>query len=270
MDMDADEANTSFGVCTPEGGELLAMGSAGAVFTFPDRPNVVCKMPFRPVVPSAHEGNLPADDVEDEKRIYKRLGKHPNIIGCLEITEESIHLERATPGCLRLYFKDGGSATLEERLRWSRDLASVIQYLHDHNVRQVDIGGRNILLDADRNIRLCDFAGSVIDDVKPTIVAQNGFRHPDEKEAWGGTLRAEIHALGSTIFEIMTSTGPYRREEQETEGSALDLMRRGVYPDVTDVVLGKVIAACWRGEYGSAQQVADSIAEEQQQMRDKP
>ncbi|AEO71269.1 uncharacterized protein THITE_116589 [Thermothielavioides terrestris NRRL 8126] len=166
--------------------------------------------------------------------------------------------------CLRLYFKEGGTATLAERVRWSLDLARAIQYLHDHNVRQVDIGGRNILLDAERNIRLCDFAGSAIDDTPPTIVAQDGFRHPDDDEATAGTLRAELHALGSAIFEIMTSTCPHWREEAEPMGRALDLMREGVYPDVGGVVLGRVIAACWRGEYASAQKVADSIAEEQE------
>ncbi|KAK3683363.1 hypothetical protein B0T22DRAFT_519171 [Podospora appendiculata] len=153
----------------------------------------------------------------------------------------------AEHGCLRLYFREGGTATMEERVRWARDLAGVMQYLHEHNVHQVDVGGRNILLDAARNIRLCDFAGSSIDDVPPTVVAQDGFRHPDDDEALRGTLRAEIYALGS----------------------AVDLMRAGVYPDVADVALGRVIAASWRGEYTSAREVADSIAKEQERYGHK-
>ncbi|KAL2756518.1 hypothetical protein ACRALDRAFT_2026580 [Sodiomyces alcalophilus JCM 7366] len=159
------------------------------------------------------------------------------------------NLRAAAPPIL----KEGGTATLEERVQWSRDL--------------VDIGGRNILLDADRNIRLYDFAGSSLDDVPPTFIAQDGFCHPDNDGAIGGTLRAEIHALGSAIFEIMTSICPHWREEEEEIGRAVDLMRYGVYPDVAGVVLGHIIAACWRGEYASAQEVTDTIAEEQERCR---
>ncbi|KAK3320545.1 kinase-like domain-containing protein [Cercophora scortea] len=251
-------AGESYGVCAPEGGKLLMMGGSGATFTFADRPGQVSKLPYHQAAPTAN--------VEVEKRIYKRLGSHPNIIPCLGIDADAIHLELAEHGCLRLYFREGGTATTEERVRWARDLAGVIQYLHDHNVRQVDIGGRNILLDAERNIRLCDFAGSSIDDVAPTVVAQDGFRHPDDDEALRGTLRAEIHAIGSTIYEIMTSTCPHRREEEEEVGRALDLMRAGVYPDVAGVVLGRVIAACWRGEYASAREVAEGIKKEQEEI----
>jgi serine/threonine protein kinase len=176
------------------------MGGSGAIFTFAERPGQVSKLPYCAA--------LPIPDVEAKKRIYMRLGKHPNIVGCLPvgIDEGEIHLELARYVCRGQYFKQGGTATLEERVRWSRDLVGVIQYLHDHNVRQVDIGGRNILLDAGRNIRICDFAGSSVDDIPLTVVAQDGVRHPDDEEARGGTLLAEMHALGSAIFETMTST----------------------------------------------------------------
>jgi hypothetical protein len=45
---------------------------------------------------------------------------------------------------------------------------------------------------------------------------------------------------------------------------AVDLMREGVYPDVTDVVLGHVIAGGWKGEYASAREVADGIGQVQE------
>ena len=135
------------GVKAPKGAKLLAMGATGATFTYPDKPHQVSKLPFR------DQDCL--DDFEIEKRIYRRLGTHPNIINCLQIDDEAIFLERAKHSCIRLYYKDGGTAILEERIKWSRDLANVVQYLHDKNVRQGEIGGRNILLDVDRNIRIC-------------------------------------------------------------------------------------------------------------------
>ncbi|CAK7230076.1 hypothetical protein SCUCBS95973_007451 [Sporothrix curviconia] len=74
-----------------------------------------------------------------------------------------------------------------------------------------DINGRNVLLDADRNILLYDFAGSGIDD------------------------------------------------EDDWAGEAVRLLREGTYPDVSNVALGDIMQKCWKTEFTSAKQVADSI-----------
>ncbi|KAF2254384.1 hypothetical protein BU26DRAFT_559083 [Trematosphaeria pertusa] len=189
----------SYGVMTPDEAELLAMGASGAIFAYPSRPHEVSKLPYR--------AQSSIDNVEIEKRIYRRLETHPNIIRCLRIDDDAIHLERAKYGSIRQYYRKGGTATLQERIKWSRDLANVLQYIYDKNVRHVDICGKNILLDEDRNIRLCDFAGSAIDDIRPTVIAQDGFRHPDDDA--NNIIRAEIHALGSSIFELITFTCPH-------------------------------------------------------------
>jgi len=240
----------SYGVMTPDGAELLAMGASGAIFAYFSRPHEVSKLPYR--------AQSSMDSIEIENRIYCRLKTHPNIIRCLRI-DDAIHLERAKYGSIRQYYREGGTATFQERIKWSRDLANVVQYIHDKNVRYIDICGRNILLDENRNIRICDFAGSAIDDVHPTVIAQDGFRHPDDDA--NATIRAEIHALGSSIFELITFTCPHWREEAEEEGRAAALLREGKYPDITGVVLGRIITKCWKGEYTSAKEVADSITD---------
>ncbi|KAF2105235.1 hypothetical protein BDV96DRAFT_655820 [Lophiotrema nucula] len=59
------------------------------------------------------------EDIEIEKRIYKRLGSHPNIVSCLRIAEtgpvsvcaEHIVLKRAEYGTIRQYFLDRGTST---------------------------------------------------------------------------------------------------------------------------------------------------------------
>ncbi len=237
------------GVRSPPGGQLLAMGGSGALYTFPDKPHEVLKMPF--------QTKQCKEWLAVEKRIYRRLGPHPHIIACLNVDDDDpdLRLERAEPGCIRLYFKEGGKASLHERIVWCRDLADTIQYLHDKNVQQIDIGGRNILLDKDRNIRLCDFAGSRIDDYCPTIIPQEGYAHPDWDEV--RTVRGEIHALGGTIMELITGKGPYGDSAHDV--NVFQRIRDGHYPDVDAVELRDIIVACWKGEYTTAGQVADAI-----------
>ncbi|ORX92387.1 hypothetical protein BCR34DRAFT_439800, partial [Clohesyomyces aquaticus] len=88
-------------------------------------------------------------------------------------------------------------------------IAKAVQYVHDHGIRHSDIGGRNILLDSSRTVLLCDFARSSIDRNPPRVRAEEGFKHLVLKENWKGTMQSELHALGSTIYEIITSKRPY-------------------------------------------------------------
>lgn len=277
---------------SPQGTELLGRGSCGGVVYWPDKPTEVIKVPTSE--PSAQQ------DIEIEKTIYKRLGRHPNIVECLHIEEadynrtdekgfpvtEHIVLRRAEHGSIREYFMNGGTATMEERVKWCRDIARVIQYLHDHNIRHGDIGPRNILLDASRTILLCDFAGSGIDGQPPRVRPQDGFKHPDLEEGKKGTIKSELHALGSTIHEIVTSLKPYSQvedwmvkyvKEKNWPGVPQDGLedwiikadelitlwfRENRYPDVNDVMLGDIIVKCWKGQFNNAEEIAQSIEKE--------
>jgi serine/threonine protein kinase len=218
-----------------------------------DRPGVVLKVP------------LPFEEYEQameiEKRVYRRLGKHPNLANVVDIDEYGIYLERAEPGCLRLFYKEGGKATPEERIKWCRDVAQVLHYVHQNNIRHADLSGRNLLINLTRNILICDFSGSAIDDDRATILAETGFRHPDEKEYRPPTIRAEIHSLGSTIYEIVTGRKPFHEKTEEQEREVEKLMEEGKYPDVSKLPLGDVIAKCWKrdGFFASAADVAEEI-----------
>jgi serine/threonine protein kinase len=228
--------------------KILDCGSNGAVCIHPDRPSEAIKVPI------SRPGALA--DFEVEKRIYTRLGSHPNIVKCLRIEDSAIYLERAEHGCIRQYYREGGTSTMAERIKWSRDLANTLQYVHDHNIRHGDLGGKNLLLDSTRTIKLCDFAGSAIDDTPSTVWAQSGFRHPCDREESISTVKAEIHALGSTIFEIITNKEPH---EGLSNHIVDQMLADGKYPDVTNVTLGDVITKCWKGEFESASEVAKSI-----------
>jgi hypothetical protein len=69
-------------------------------------------------------------------------------------------------------------------------------------------------LNSSRTVLLCDFAGSAIDDEPCTVWAESGFKHPNDDKNEKATIRAEIHALGSSIYEITTSSPPYANVEE--------------------------------------------------------
>jgi serine/threonine protein kinase len=214
------------------------------------RPGVLLKVPL----PFAEYDEA----IEIEKRVYRRLGKHSNIVNVIDMNEWGIYLERAVPGSLRIYYKDGGNATAEERIRWCRDVAQVLDYVHQHNIRHADLSGKN-LLSHGRNILLCDFGGSSVDDANATIIGEAGFRHFDENEYRQPTMRSEIHSLGSTIYEVIAGRKPFCSTQDQGREIEI-LMRQGRYPDVKTLPLGDVIVKCWNGFFDSALLVAEEIS----------
>ncbi|KND86622.1 Mitogen-activated protein kinase kinase kinase MLT [Tolypocladium ophioglossoides CBS 100239] len=234
----------------PPNSNPILFTNFSVLYESPDRPDQVCKVPCPwPEFECAH-------DVE--RRIYQRLEEHPNLVKVIEMDQYGIWLERAQYGCLRQYYMEGGEATLQERLQWCEDVASVLDYGHGKNVRHADLSGRNLLVNADKKILLCDFSGSSIDDQAATIMAEDGYRHPDRDEYTAPTIRCEIHTLGSTIYEIITGKEPHHGLEKEAIGK---LLEQGQYLNASKVPLGDIVRRCWEGDFNSAAEVVGEIAE---------
>ncbi|XXG98936.1 hypothetical protein Hte_005269 [Hypoxylon texense] len=214
----------------------------------PERPGEIVKVP----IPM----KVFLEGFETEKRVYARLGKHKNIVNVVQMDERALYLKRAKYGCLWLYYKEGGTVSFMEKMKWSHDVAETLEYLHQKNVRHADLSGKNLLINSARDILLCDFGGSSIDDHKALAKAEGGYHHPDEAEWSAPTIRSEIHSLGSVIFEIMTGKKPHDGLE---EHEVRQLIEQGKYPDVSNVPLKDTIEKCWKGVFHSAAEVAQEI-----------
>ena len=250
----------------PPGWTCMAPAGCSMVCENKDEPDVVVKCP--------HDIAQNRAAVDMEARIYERLGPHANLVRVLRKDDYGIYMERAQHGCLRVYYMEGGAATPAERLRWCEDVARVLHHVHARGVLHRDLSGRNLLLDAARNLLLCDFSGSSMDGTKSPMPTahETGFAPPASDECPATPLRAELHALGSTIFEIVTGLKPFVEEHRQWDSdSVIDrLMLDGKYPDVSHLPLGDVIAKCWtwNGDgFASAAEVADAIADSGEPQR---
>ncbi|KAF2186624.1 hypothetical protein K469DRAFT_687002 [Zopfia rhizophila CBS 207.26] len=56
--------------------------------------------------------------------------------------------------------------------------------------------------------------GSAIDNKPFMVWTESGFKHPNDDENEHTMIRAELYALGSTIYEIITSSQPYGKIEE--------------------------------------------------------
>lgn len=233
----SDEEDTKMHIINyPPGADSLWPAGWSHLYMMPGQPDQIIKVPLPlEMYETAHE---------IERRIYNRLGKHPNLTSVVRMDEYGIYLARAKHGCIYESYMNGGTATLPERIKWCRDVAEVVESVHQNGVRHADLTGQNLLLDTARNILLCDFAGSFIDGGKVLVVAEAGYRHPDRGEYLLPTMRFEIHSLRSSFYEIITSKQLHHGLQDSEVGLPLEAKK---YPDVKDTPLGDAIAKCWEG-----------------------
>ncbi len=96
-----------------------------------------------------------------EARNLARLS-HPNIIGVIDVFEENGTVYYVMPyltgGSLEDYVKKNGSLSESESMKYIRQIASALKYMHEEqHICHYDVKPANILLDKKGNAVLIDF-----------------------------------------------------------------------------------------------------------------
>jgi serine/threonine protein kinase len=204
--------------------------------------------PSQTIVKSPY-GEENKDDIAIEKRIYERFSEHSGHDGLLHYYgpyESGIRLEFACNGNLRSFLKKRAKdIDIERRLRWAKQIADALRFVHSINVVHGDVTCGNILLDGQLNTKLSDFGGSSLDG-SPLLVAVTA-SHRCPRPAI--SIQGDIFALGSTLYEVMTGYVPYHDfPEEEVEAR----YSKGEFPETKFLgPIGDIITHCWHGRYSS-------------------
>lgn len=232
-------------------------GMSGVVVEAPDL--TVIKRPFPG---EAFEARL---DVE--RRIYKRLGQHSYITKFIAARPNEIVLERLQyPLRKRLLDlrKTNERPAMQTLLRWAQQIAQAFHHIHSCGVMQVDIGTYNVLLDWNDDVKLCDFAGSSLDGSEPTVAPSAHSTHP-RISITQPSIRSELFAIGSMLYEIETTYEPYSdKNDEELE----ELFDADQFPEVGNLTLGEVITKCWTGQYVHAGGIVTDIGDIEKRLKD--
>ncbi|KAH9209501.1 spindle assembly checkpoint kinase [Leptodontidium sp. 2 PMI_412] len=163
------------------------------------------------IIKFARRTELPL--LERDKGIYERLGHdHDGVLRYYGNLGDALILQYACHGSIRQYYpSQAKSISLSLQLRWVEQITASVAFIHSRNVLHGDISCNNVMLDEDLNVKLGDFAGH---------------EHP---EIMGISTGSELFTLGSTFYEIMTGSKPYK-ELFDTE--IVRAYKEGKYPSL--------------------------------------
>ncbi len=186
-------------------------------------------------------------EIEHERNVLQHLGQHPLIIKNFTVQHKAQISLEYHPFNLREIINSGDEVLWR---KWAFQITEGVIYLHSKNVIHRDLSPRNILVTAERNIVLCDFAGSSLDGKwLAECRGEIRFTRPSDRKT---TTQDDIFALGCVFYEILTGRPPYTDKEDCEVGS---LYEEGIFPPVNQLPIGDIITKCWVGRYNHISEV---------------
>lgn len=160
-----------------------------------------------------------------EIKLHSKLN-HPNVIRFIDYLQIGpkvyILLEYASNGCLYFYIDVNEGIPERLALRFLRDTASALKYLHSQGVIHRDIKPENILLDDQFNVKVCDFGWATHiqneKEVRNSICGTLQYMPPEVCFRQTHSTKADMWSLGVLLYEMTHGRPPF-------EGESLDHLK---------------------------------------------
>jgi len=148
-----------------------------------------------------------------EARAVARLD-HPHIVTIYEVGQAEgllyIAMRLVADGSLAQRIAEDGPLPWEEAVQLVQQIASALDFAHEHGVIHRDLKAANVLLDKERGAQLTDFgfARMVSESTYSTSVSGGVVGTPQyiAPEVWEGkpaTAQTDVYALGCILYEMV-------------------------------------------------------------------
>jgi serine/threonine protein kinase len=152
------------------------------------------------------------EGTEREARVLGRIGSNANIVSLYDYeigsdgSAQYMVFQYLGGGTLTEYLKDADSLSLEDILRFARQLCRGLSHLHKGGLIHRDVSPDNIWLDEHHAAHLGDFDSAITaagaDDLRP--VTTNSFAAPEEQQGNALDVRTDLYSLGGVLYVIAT------------------------------------------------------------------
>ncbi|CAF2068625.1 unnamed protein product [Brassica napus] len=181
--------------------------------------------------------------------------KHPNIVrfigACIKPMVWCIVTEYAKGGSVRQFLtkRQNRAVPLKLAVKQALDVARGMAYVHERNFIHRDLKSDNLLISADRSIKIADFGVARIEVQTEGMTPETGtyrWMAPEMIQHRPYTQKVDVYSFGIVLWELITGLLPF--QNMTAVQAAFAVVNRGVRPTVPAdclPVLGEIMTRCW-------------------------
>ena len=169
-------------------------------------------------------------DFSNEEELHRRFQRealsatsltHPNIVSVYDVGEDGdmhyIVMEYVKGKTLKQYIQEFSPLSPAKSVHIMKQLTSAIAHAHENGIIHRDIKPQNILMDAERNVKITDFG--IATTLNATSYTQTNsvmgtvhYLSPEQARGGGATEKSDIYSLGIVLYELLTGELPFSGE----------------------------------------------------------
>ena len=176
--------------------------------------------------------------LQNEGEVYQRVGRHPGIAECIEITPDGISLVRYPGGNAHQYVLQNVELNWWKKRDWILSIIETVAHLHESRVLSSDLALRNLLLADDLSLKMIDFGQCEVLPIDSDPATAN---------VDGLTATVDIFHLGCLIYSV-AAWCDFEKESVNTDSEFPPLE---ALPAINHLPCANIIHKCWTGQYAN-------------------
>lgn len=181
--------------------------------------------------------------------------KHPNIVrfigACRKPMVWCIVTEYAKGGSVRQFLnrRQNRSVPLKLAVKQALDVARGMEYVHGLNLIHRDLKSDNLLIAADKSIKIADFGVARIEVQTEGMTPETGtyrWMAPEMIQHRQYTHKVDVYSFGIVLWELITGMLPF--QNMAAVQAAFAVVNKGVRPTIPHdclPALSHIMTLCW-------------------------